>query len=139
MTGIVAATFTFFVANRLLPSGASFAGIERAALEVWAFYLVWLASFAHAWLRPRSAWREQCLAIAALALAAPLLNWITTGHHPLVTLPQPGWGSAVFGMDALLLLAGALAWYASRRLNKVEGASSSQTENKRKQDAPATM
>ena len=49
MTGIVAATFTFFVANRLLPSGASFAGYERAALEVWAFYLVWLASFAHAW------------------------------------------------------------------------------------------
>jgi len=121
VTGIIAATFTFFVANRLLPSGASFAGYERAALEVWAFYLVWLASFAHAWLRPRSAWREQCLAIAALALAAPLLNWITTGHHLLVTLPQPGWGSAVAGMDLLLLAGAGVAVYAARKLSPAQG------------------
>jgi len=60
VTGIVIATLAFFVANRLLPPGACFAGYERAALEVWAFYLVWLGMFAHSWLRPGWAWREQC-------------------------------------------------------------------------------
>jgi len=131
VTGIIAATFTFFVANRLLPSGASFAGYERAALEVWAFYLVWLASFAHAWLRPAArAWREQCWVIAALALAAPLLNWITTGHHLLVTLPQPGWGSAVAGMDLLLLAGAVLAVYAARKLSPGQGPDPRQTSPK---------
>jgi len=115
VTGIVIATLAFFVANRLLPPGASFAGYERAALEVWAFYLVWLATFAHAWLRPATrAWREQCLAIAALALLAPVLNGITTGDHLLKTLAAGYW--PVAGMDLLLLVGAGVAVYAARRL-----------------------
>lgn len=93
------ATLAFFVANRVLPPGAAVAGQDRAALEIWIFSLVWLASFAHAWRRPARAWRGQCLAIAALALAAVAGNWITTGDHPGRSLAQPflwpvgGWTS----------------------------------------------
>jgi len=115
VTGIVIATLAFFVANRLLPLGASFAGVERAALEVWSFYLVWLASFAYAWLRPGRAWREQCWAIAALALLAPVLNGVTTGDHLLKTLLDGYW--PVAGMDLLLLAGAGVAIYAARKLS----------------------
>lgn len=116
VTGIVIATLAFFVANRLLPLGASFAGYERAALEVWAFYLVWLATFAHAWLRPGQAWREQCWAIAALALLAPVLNGVTTGDHLLKTVLAGYW--PVAGMDLLLLAGAGVAIYAARKLSR---------------------
>jgi len=115
ITGIIIATLAFFIANRLLPLGASFAGVERAALEAWAFYLVWLASFAHAWLRPGRAWCEQCWAIAALALLAPVLNWITTGDHLLKTVLEGYW--PVAGMDLVLLAGSGVAIYSARKLS----------------------
>jgi hypothetical protein len=99
ITGIVVATLVMFAANRLLPPGSGFAGQERAALEVWAFYLAWIACFIHAWCRPRSAWREQVQAILALALGAVLLNWGTTGDHPVRALSSGLW--SVAGMDAI--------------------------------------
>lgn len=115
VTGIVAATFAFFAVNRLLPPGASVAGYDRAALEVWIFYLVWLASFAHAWLRPRRAWREQCWTIAGLALAAVVLNWLTTGDGFVRSIAHRHlW--PVAGMDALLLVSAAVAMLTARRL-----------------------
>jgi len=114
VTGIIIATLSFFVVNRLLPAGASFAGHERAALEIWAFYLVWLASFAHARLRPGRAWREQCWAIAALALLAPVLNGVTTGDHLLKTVMKGYW--PVAGMDLSLLTGAGIAVYAARGL-----------------------
>jgi len=116
VTGIVIATLAFFIANRLLPLGVSFAGYERAALEVWAFYLVWLTTFAHAWLRPGRAWREQCWAIAALAVLAPVLNWVTTGDHLLKTVMAGYW--PVAGMDLLLLAGAGVAIYAARKLSR---------------------
>ncbi len=116
VSGIVAATLAFFVANRLLPPAASLVGLERPELEAGIFYLVWLLSFAHAWLRPRLAWREQCMAIAALAVAAVALNWLTTGDHPGVTLAaRPLW--PVAGMDLLLLAAAAIAAIAAVKLS----------------------
>ena len=112
--GIIIATLIFFVVNRLLPLGASFAGQDRVALEVWAFYLVWLATFAHAWVRPGRAWQEQCWAIAALAIAAPVLNWATTGDHLIKTVFDGYW--PVAGMDLLLLFGAAIAAMISWRL-----------------------
>ena len=124
ITGIVVATLAFFVANRLLPPGSNFAGQDRAALEMWAFYLVWLATFGHAaWRRAhpatqpaRRAWREQCAAIAVLAVAAVLLNGFTTGDHLLKTLSQAYW--PVAGMDLLLLFGAGLALWSRRRLGR---------------------
>lgn len=115
VTGIVIATLSFLVANRLLPSGAGLLGAERFELEIWVFYFVWLATFAHAWLRPTWAWRDQCSAIAGLATAAVLLNWATTGDHLARSLLQQHlWPIA--GMDVLLLLGAGLAAFAVRRL-----------------------
>ena len=116
VTGIIIATLAFFAANRLLPLGASFAGQERAALEVWAFYLVWVGCFFHAWLRPAGAWREQAWAICAMALLCVLLNAVTTGDHLLRSVSSGRW--AVAGMDVLLLALALLAALGARRLGR---------------------
>ena len=116
VSGIIIATLAFFVANRLLPLGASFAGQDREALEIWAFYLVWLATFVHAWARPDAAWREQCWVIAALAVLAPALNWATTGDHPIKTVFDGYW--PVAGMDLLLLFGAAVAAMTAWRLHR---------------------
>ncbi len=118
VTGMLIATVAFFVVNRLLPLGASAFGQDRAALEVWTFYLVWLASFGHAWARPQRAWMEQCWSLAALACAAVLLNWITTGDHLLRGLSHRHlWPIA--GMDILLLAGAAIATIAALRLSRL--------------------
>ena len=108
VSGIVIATLAFFVANRLLPFDTSFVGQDRAALEVWAFYLVWLVTFAHAWARPGRAWREQCWAIGGLAILAVGLNAATTGDHLIRSLAHRHlW--PVAGIDLLLLAGAAVA------------------------------
>jgi uncharacterized iron-regulated membrane protein len=112
--GIVLATLVFFVANRLLPLEARWAGADRALLEMWAFFAAWLLSTLHAAWRGRDAWRRQTRAIAAWALLAVALNWATTGDHLLATLWRGQW--AVAGMDSLLLLGAAVAVYAARKL-----------------------
>lgn len=116
VTGIIIATLAFFAANRLLPLGASFAGQERAALEIWAFYLVWVACFFHAWPRPAAAWREQAWAICAMALICVLLNAVTTGDHLIRSVSSGRW--AVAGMDALLLALALLSAVGARRLGR---------------------
>ena len=126
VTGILMATLAFFVANRLLPPGASVAGQDRATLEVWAFYLVWLATFAHAWTRPGAVWREQCWVIAALAILAPVLNWATTGEHPIRAVFD-GYGP-VAGMDLLLLTGAAIAATSAWRLHRRGAVGVSQTK-----------
>jgi uncharacterized iron-regulated membrane protein len=126
ITGIVIATLAFFVTNRLLPLDAQFAAQDRAALEMWAFYLVWLATFAHAaWRRAdpatqpaRRAWREQCLAIAALAILAVVLNGVTTGDHVAATLARGYW--PVAGMDVMLLAVAGLASWCFQRLGSAQ-------------------
>ena len=116
VTGIVVATLAFFVANRLLPASASLLGYERDALEVWIFYLVWLASFSHGWTRPGHAWREQCWSIAGLAPLAVVLNAVTTGDHLGRTLTEGAW--AIAGMDLMLLASAAIAAASAWRLQK---------------------
>jgi hypothetical protein len=124
VSGIAIATLCFFVANRLLPLGASLAGQDRAALEVWVFYGAWLASLAHAaWRRAepplqpaRQAWREQCLAAAVLAMGAVALNATSTGDALPVSLARGD--LAIAGMDLMLLAAALVFWRTSRMLRK---------------------
>ena len=122
VTGIVIAALTILVANRLLPADL----LHRDQWEKAAFWAAWLLAFVHAWwctapvkaalLAP--AWREQCWAIAVLALAAVVLNALTTGDHLLATLGRGYW--PVAGLDlALLATAGVAAW-AARRLRRRE-------------------
>lgn len=114
-TGIIVATLALFAANRLLPQDASLAGETRAALEIWVFFLVWIACFVHAWWRRRAAWHEQARAICLLGVACVLLNAFTTGHHPLRAAAEGKW--AVAGMDLMLLAMATLAFYAGKRLH----------------------
>lgn len=117
VTGIIIATLAFFVVNRLLPLGFTFARYDRAALEIWSFYLAWLATFVHAWSRWRNGWVEQCWAIAALAVSAVILNWITTGDHVVRSLAHRHlWPIA--GMDILLLIAAGSAVATALRLRR---------------------
>lgn len=122
-TGIILATLMFFIANRLLPSGALFLGWERASLEVLAFYVVWAAACVHGWIRPRQVWIFQSAAISVLAVMAPVLNWITTGDHPLRSLSHRHlW--PVAGMDAVLLAGAVLAFLTAVGLSRRTGKAS---------------
>ena len=123
VTGMLIAAVGMLVANRLLP--AELAG--KGDWEQRLFWGLWALSFMHAALRGapvaqariNPAWREQCWSIAALALAAVLLNWLTTGDHLLHTLfIEPYW--AVAGVDLSLLVTAGLAILAARRLARRE-------------------
>jgi hypothetical protein len=119
VTGIIIATLAFMATNRLLPAGASLAGQDRAALEVWAFYVVWMACFAHAWWRGRPAWHEQAWAVSILALVCVLLNAFTSEAHPLAALAALAGGMwTVAGTDLMLLT---LAWLAALAALRLRG------------------
>lgn len=117
VTGIILATLAFFLANRVLPPDAHLYSLDRARLEVWVFYTFWFAAFASGWTFPRYMWIVQCAAIGVFALSAAVLNWITTGDHPLYTFSHRYlW--PVGGMDALLLVGGTIALLISVRLSR---------------------
>jgi uncharacterized iron-regulated membrane protein len=115
--GIIAATGVFMVANRLLPAGAALAGLDRAGLEIAAFYGSWVIALLHALVWRGRAWVPQCAAVAALALLAVILNAVTTGTSPLAALARPEL-RAVAGVDAVLLAGAVIAAFTAWRLHR---------------------
>jgi uncharacterized iron-regulated membrane protein len=120
VTGMVIATLCMLIGNRVLP-------INLPDHDVWqkgVFWLSWLAAMVHAFLRSgpvgrggvSMAWAEQTGAVAALAIAAVLANWVTTGDHLVKTLSQRYW--PVAGMDLVLLTAACIALLAARALGR---------------------
>ncbi|WP_229256882.1 PepSY-associated TM helix domain-containing protein [Duganella lactea] len=116
VSGILIATLALFAANRLLPPHASLAGADRATLEMWAFFMTWLACLIHAWLRGRAAWRDQTWTVCAGAAICVALNALTTGDHLPRALANGMW--PVAGMDLMLLIVAALAGWAALRMRK---------------------
>lgn len=115
VTGLLVATLAFMVTNRAMPVGLSGLPLERSAIEVSVFHLIWLMTLVHAWLAGRRAWIGQCWAISVLALAAVLLNALTTGDHLIRTLMTPRlW--PVAGIDCALVTAAAIAACVARHL-----------------------
>ncbi|MCC7483645.1 MAG: PepSY domain-containing protein [Burkholderiales bacterium] len=120
VTGVVIAALALLVANRLLPSDLA----QRGVWEERAFWLAWIAALAHAcWraapvrqARPAPAWSEQCWVIAALGLATPVLNWLTTGDHLIATIGRGYW--PVAGLDLALLAVSAIGAAAALRLRR---------------------
>jgi uncharacterized iron-regulated membrane protein len=120
VTGMVLAALGILVANRLLPEDLP----ARGDWERYAFWGTWLLAMLHAAWRSapvarglaNPAWREQCTMIALLALAAVLLNWITTGDHLLRTIGAGYW--PVAGVDLTLLAGGVVAALTARRLKR---------------------
>ena len=136
VTGMVLAALGILIANRLLPDAVPNswpAGWpNRGSLEQYAFWATWALALGHAFWRSAPvaqgrmspAWREQCWAIAALAVCAVVLNWVTTGDHLIKTLGAGYW--PVAGVDLFILTGAAVALLAARKLTQ------------RAQGAPAT-
>ena len=120
VTGMLIASLAMLIGNRLLPEALSM----RGDWEQRIFWGAWVLAFVHGiWRtapvaqgRVAPAWAEQCRAVAAMAIAAVLLNWITTGDHLLRTIGQGYW--PVAGVDAVLLASAALAVLAARKLRR---------------------
>lgn len=122
VTGMLVATLSLLIANRLLPDTLPAGWPLRGSMEKYCFWGAWVLAALHAWWRTASvaegrlapAWREQCLAIAVLAVTAPVLNWITTGDHLLRTIAAAYW--PVAGTDLFMLTGAAVAALAARKL-----------------------
>lgn len=118
VTGMLIATGSMLVANRLLPDDLPLRGLWEQRV----FWGSWLVAFFHAaWrtapvqqARMAPAWGEQTWAVAVLAVAAVVLNGVTTGDHLLRTLSAGYW--PVAGVDLVLLGSAVLAVIAARRL-----------------------
>lgn len=113
VSGVILATCAYFVVNRLIPEGVSPGGVPRFAIEVLTFFGVWLAAIVHAIVRQARAWKDQAWGIAGLSVAAVLLNWATTGDHPIMAIHRGLW--TIVGMDSMLLLCAVVAAYVARR------------------------
>jgi uncharacterized iron-regulated membrane protein len=119
VTGMALAAVGMLVANRLLP--ANLAG--KGDWEKLAFWGLWGLAMLHAvargapvaQARMNPAWREQCWALAGLALAAVALNAITTGDHLIRTVFTATYWP-VAGVDLSLLAAAGTAAWAARKL-----------------------
>ncbi|MEM7218865.1 MAG: PepSY-associated TM helix domain-containing protein [Pseudomonadota bacterium] len=130
ISGTILASGAYLVANRLIPAGSDGFGMGRANFEVLFFYVVWIGAFVHAAVRGRFAWREHCLAIAATAFAAILLNWLSTGDHPIAAYQADL--TQVWSLDVVLFVGALVARLAAERLRVPDGEATRQkTETNR--------
>jgi uncharacterized iron-regulated membrane protein len=120
--GLVVATLSMLVANKLLPapSANAWSAQVRAVAEQIVFFGTWTISLVHAAWRSRTEapsrvpWREQAWVCAVLAVLAVMLNGALTGDHLFAALVARQW--AVAGTDGVLLFGAALAAWAAQRL-----------------------
>ena len=126
VTGMLVAALGMLIGNRLLPDQMPAGWPGRGDVEKLVFWGSWVLAMVHAFRggaavaqgRMNPAWRQQCWAVAALAVVAVLLNWATTGDHLFKTLAAGYW--PVAGVDLFLLVAAAIAAWAARRLRRQE-------------------
>ncbi len=123
ITGIIIASAGFLIANRLIPKTIAVEGTHRHDLEIWAFFLIWLATLIHAIIRGKHAWRDQYLAIFVTGIGAVILNWVTTGDHLLASAHNSVW--SVFTADLVILTCAFIAMFSAKRLLKSESNESS--------------
>jgi uncharacterized iron-regulated membrane protein len=122
VTGMLIATAAILLVNRLLPVDVE----NRASWEQGAFWCAWALALVHALIRGAPvqeakvspAWREQAWVFSALAFAAVLANWLTTGDGLWKTLAEGYW--PVAGLDLALLVSSAIAAFAARALRRRE-------------------
>lgn len=102
VAGLSLACVALLWSNRLLPAELA----SRQDWELRLFFGVWALSWLHGWVRkPMQAWREQLSAAAALALALPALDLMTTDAS-LDGIRQ----SVLASVFAMGLLIGWTAW-----------------------------
>lgn len=123
VTGMLIAALGMLIANRLLPGNLPMGWPPRGDVEQYVFWVTWVLALGHAFVRSapvalgriNPAWREQCRVVAAMAVTAVLLNWITTSDHLFKTaFTATYW--PVAGVDLFLLTSAVLAALAARKL-----------------------
>ncbi|MBX9405100.1 PepSY domain-containing protein [Pseudomonas baetica] len=133
MAGLLTAVAVYFLANRLLPVALT----GRADWEVNAFFIAWGLSVAHALLRVgRKAWIDQLVLGAALFMAVPLINALTTPWNLGVTLRQGDWAMA--GFDLTCLAAGFFLAWAAWKMQRA-GNTASVKKTRRETSRPITL
>ena len=109
VSGLSLACIAMLWGNRLLPEVL----VGRSGWEVRVFFTVWLASLAHAALRPvMRAWREQLAATALLCIGLPLLDLATGLSSDGIRL----------GVDVTVLALGLLLAWAMRKIPETAAA-----------------
>jgi len=99
IAGLLIAISAHFWANRLLPANLE----NRNHWEIRVFFLIWLATLAHAALRPhKRAWTEQLAAAGILTALLPVANGIG-GAHLGVSVMAGQWQVAAFDLTALII------------------------------------
>jgi uncharacterized iron-regulated membrane protein len=139
VTGILVATAALLLANRVLPTTLPDHAVWQEAL----FWLTWIGALVHAGSRSRPvasggtspAWAEQAWAAAALAVAAVIANWITTGDHLIKTISEGYW--PVAGVDIVLLAGAATAAFAALKLGRRAAASADANQSRKAGAEPA--
>jgi len=103
IAGLPAGIATYFLANRLLPTGMT----ERAEWEIHSLFLTWGAVLLWAIARPyRRAWVESLALTSALFAAVPVVNALTVPRDLLSGLMTGDWLFLAFDMAMLLLALG---------------------------------
>ena len=104
----------YFWSNRLLPVEMP----GRGAWEIHIMFIAWSGTFLYAIVFSRArAWTDLCW-MAALAYALlPLLNALTTGRHPGVSISAKDWIFVGFDVSALVagIFFGCVAYLIGRR------------------------
>jgi uncharacterized iron-regulated membrane protein len=137
ITGMCIAAVGMLVANRLLPAEL----IAKGDYEKASFWGLWMLAMVHAFIRSspvaqakhNPAWQEQCWVIAALAIAAVGLNWITTGDHLLKTLVWDRYWP-VAGVDLSLITVACISAWAARKLSRKNLSDAASLESEKQGD-----
>jgi len=88
IVGLPIGIAAYFLANRLIPAELD----GRGAWEAHVLFLTWAGALCYGGLRPvHRAWIELSSMAAALCLALPVVNFLTTHRHLGVTLPHDHW------------------------------------------------
>ena len=91
VAGPMMASIGYMWAVRLLPAAMA----HRTDWEVRSFYLVWLFSLVHAFVRkPARGWTEQLVLTAALCLGLPVLGFITPNSSLAFSVTHGDWVTA---------------------------------------------
>jgi uncharacterized iron-regulated membrane protein len=110
VAGLSVAMVAFFYGNRLLSETLA----DRKDWEVHVFFMVWGATLLYAMLRPaKRGWIELLWLAAALLLALPILNAMTTDRGLWNSIAAGDWVFAGFDL-AMLAFAALHAWLAIR-------------------------
>lgn len=110
LAGFPLAVVAMFWLNRLLPLELP----GRANWEIHGLFLVWLAMFLHALLRPlKRGWYEQWMLAGILLLGLPVLNLLTTDRGFPDSLLSGDW--LFVGFDVVLVALAALMFRFARQ------------------------